>query len=397
MEKTLSRSLLAVVAWAALAAGCGPNHPDPVPYQLVLVGTAQFVGLGGTSQWTARIRQTDFSETDVTGQAQWQSSDPKVASISSGGVLTAVAFGSTVVSVHYQSFFEQRTVQIVPRAAVGLTLTTSLSFTAVGQTRQLVAVVRFNDNSTIDVSTDAEWHSNDPSIVDVTASGAATASGLGTATITVKYGAMGLTTLMTVLPPGAFVVSGRVRLPGNGGGGQLLGVPGFTVTNTDLGSSVLSNAQGRYTIVAAIGTRLTFEKSGFEPAELVVSRPTEEPTVQQLIRIPAGETATATIFENDVTYDPSPLFHCDNCRLIRVVSPAAGTLHVQINWTASFGALALWINGAQLDGTGPQPLIADVPVNAGESVLYVRVGSGHFINFTLKTSFLPSPSGSHWE
>jgi hypothetical protein len=377
-----------------LAAGCGANHPAPTPKDLVLVGSAQLVGLGGTTRWTAEYRLTDFSETDVTDQAQLQSSDPKVVSISKGGVLTAAGYGSVVISASYQSFSVRRTVQVVPLEALGLTVTTSLSFTAVGQTRQLVAVVRFNDNSTVDVSADTEWHSSDSSIVDVTASGALTTTGLGTTMITAKYGAQGLTALVTVEPPGTIVVSGRVRLPGNGGEGQLLGVAGFKVTNTDLGNSVLSDAQGRYAIVAAVGTRLTFEKTGFEPAELVVAGPTAVPAVQQLIRIPAGETATTTIFENDVTYDPSPSFHCDNCRLIRVVCPATGSLTVQLNWTGTSKTLVFWANGQQsISAAGAQEHVLTLAVSAGELLLYINAGIGNFVNLTVSTSFGPSSVG----
>jgi hypothetical protein len=360
----------------------------------VLTGTSQFVGLGSTSQWTVRERLTNWTETDMPGPPEWESSDPKVASVSPDGVVTAVAFGAAVISVRYQSLSARKSVLIFPKSPLGLGVITDLNFTAAGETRQLTAVVRFNDDSTIDVTADTQWTSNDSSIALVTASGVLTTAGFGTGTITVQYGTLTANASVSVLPPGAISVSGRVRLPGNGGGGQFLGVAGFTVTNTDLGNSALSNAQGRYSIVAAIGNRLTFEKTGFETAELVVSSASADPTVQQLIRITAGETATTRIFENDITYDPSPAFHCDNCRLIRVVSPAAGTLHVQID---SSGSVVLWTNGVQFGMTTASQLIADVAVDAGESLLYIRGGFGAFTSLTLKTSLLPSPSGGLWE
>ena len=185
----------------------------------------------------------------------------------------------------------------------------------------------------------SQWTSSDSSITHSSPlRSVLTTTGYGTATITVRYGALTFGEGMSVLPPGGFIVTGRVRLPGNGGGGEHLGVPGFTVTNTDLGFSVVSDTQGRYGIAAGNGMRLTFEKAGFETTELIVSSATFDQAVQQLIRLTAGDTATTTIFENDVAYDPSPAFHCENCRLIRVVSPAAGTLHIQVDWPSSFAS-----------------------------------------------------------
>jgi hypothetical protein len=383
-----------VAALAAVGIGCGPTQPAPTPRDLVLTGTSLLVGLGATRQWTVRLRLTDYTETDIPGPAEWASSDPKVASVSSNGLITSASFGTTVISVHYQSAWARKTMIVSPLTPVGLGVPTDLAFTGVGETRQLTAVMRSNDDSTVDVSADAQWTSSDSSVAAVTPSGIATTTGFGSVTISVQYGGLTATALVSVFPPGGFLVSGRVRLPGNGGEGQFLGVPDFTVTNPDYGNSVTSNTRGSYTIVAAMGTHLAFTKTGFEPAELVVSESTGDATVQQLIRITAGDSATTHIFPNDVTYDPSPAFHCDNCRLIRVVSPTAGTLHVQIDWTSG-GALVLWTNGARFDGTGPQQLIADISVDAGESVLYVRAGSS--ASFTLKTSLLAPPGGGLWE
>jgi len=363
---------------------------------LVLSGTPQIVGVGSTSQLTARLQFTDYSVTDMPSPPEWVSSDPKVASVSPSGVVTAVGFGSAVISAKYQTAIGRQNVQVVQLAPLGLSVATNLSFTSVGQTAQLTALVRYNNNTSIDVTGETQWNSSNPSVVAVTASGDLTTTGLGSATITGQYGTMQLTTVATVLPPGTFVVSGRIRLPGNGGGGELLGVPGFTVTNTDLGNSVVSNAQGQYTIPGvSVLTRLLFEKAGFEPAELVVTGANASPTVQQLIRIVGGGTASATIFENDITYDPSPAFHCDNCRLVRVVNSEAGALHVQIDWTGTSGALLLWTNGTTFGSeAGTKQLIADIPMAAGETALYIRAGSGNFVQLTLKTSF---GTGGHWE
>jgi hypothetical protein len=57
--------------------------------------------LGRTFQLTATARFSNGGE-DVTNAATWESSNPDVAPISSGGLLTGLAEGLTVVTATYQ-------------------------------------------------------------------------------------------------------------------------------------------------------------------------------------------------------------------------------------------------------------------------------------------------------
>ena len=57
--------------------------------------------LGRTFQMTATARLSNGGE-DVTRAASWESSNPSVAPITPGGLLTGLANGSTVVTATYQ-------------------------------------------------------------------------------------------------------------------------------------------------------------------------------------------------------------------------------------------------------------------------------------------------------
>jgi hypothetical protein len=57
--------------------------------------------LGRTFQMTATARFSNGGE-DVTNGATWESSNPSVGPISSGGLLTGRAIGSTLVTATYQ-------------------------------------------------------------------------------------------------------------------------------------------------------------------------------------------------------------------------------------------------------------------------------------------------------
>jgi hypothetical protein len=80
------------------------------------------------------------------------------------------------------------------------------------------------------------------------------------------------------------------------------------------------------------------------------------------------------------------------CQLIRVVSPGSGTLHLKFTWNRPTVSLTAWIAGQPFPGAAPGPLDIDVPVGAGEMVLYVGASSGviaeaDFLTLTVTTTF----------
>ena len=74
-----------------------------------------------------------------------------------------------------------------------------------------------------------------------------------------------------------------------------------------------------------------------------------------------------------------------------MVSPSAGTLRLRPAWTDSRVPLSLWANGQLFMGASTE-LTADVPVGAGELVVYVgaipavSLPDGLYLPFTLETS-----------
>lgn len=59
------------------------------------------ISVGGTQQFTANGTYSDGSTRDVTGSVTWSSSYTNVATISSGGLATGIAAGSTVITATY--------------------------------------------------------------------------------------------------------------------------------------------------------------------------------------------------------------------------------------------------------------------------------------------------------
>jgi len=108
------RSSLVLVSLCLVIAACGSDDPSPpTPVAPTPTTTAVQVRAAGDASGTLEAGQTrQFAATatlstgttsDVTQQATWQSSTPAVATVSSTGLVTAVAAGDADISATYQS------------------------------------------------------------------------------------------------------------------------------------------------------------------------------------------------------------------------------------------------------------------------------------------------------
>lgn len=79
-----------------------PQPPAPAqPSSLALTGATSLQAVGETSQLTATATYPDGTTKDVTRDAQWTSSFPAIASISTDGIVTARALGITSILLRY--------------------------------------------------------------------------------------------------------------------------------------------------------------------------------------------------------------------------------------------------------------------------------------------------------
>ena len=277
-----------------------------------------------------------------------------------------------------------------------LKVTGNVSLAAVGESNQLQAIATFVNGDTADVTNLASWvPMTNPSVIRVS-KGLVIADALGYGQLEVIYGGQRTSTPVTVTPPGTYLIRGFV-FPGHDGDTDFLGMPGVRIVDTNSGRTTVSSTSGAYspgwyTLGGLNGrTGIAFDIAGYEPAELVVTGPAigggGDVQVQPLYRITAGETVQTTIATYDVAYAVGPSDRCVNCRLIRVVNPTSGTLHLALTWDVPSAALALWANGQRFAGSSDGALSVDVPVSPGELVLYIGVGTSDLgrVKMTLAT------------
>ena len=94
--------IVVTVVVAGLAIGCSNSSTSPSTVSSVTV-TGAAPAVGAAVQFTATAALSDGTTQDVTSLAAWQSSDPSAATVSSTGVVTAMAAGTVDVTATYQN------------------------------------------------------------------------------------------------------------------------------------------------------------------------------------------------------------------------------------------------------------------------------------------------------
>ena len=150
-------------------------------------------GAGQTAQLAAVVRDGQGSVIS-NAAVSWSSSDPGVARVGSGGLVTAVADGETTVTATSGSASGTATV----RVRIGTTPSVSVSpaaatLAALGATLQLTA---HDENG--ETITSLTWNSDKSDIASVSGSGLVTAIAPGQATITATAGSAAGTSVVTV-------------------------------------------------------------------------------------------------------------------------------------------------------------------------------------------------------
>jgi len=97
---------------------------------------------GESVQLTANAVKSDNSVEDVSGQAAWQSSDPRVVEISSSGVAKAIARGEAMIMVRFQSRSASTRTFVLPAGTFRLSgKVTDSGFAVVGATVAIIGGV----------------------------------------------------------------------------------------------------------------------------------------------------------------------------------------------------------------------------------------------------------------
>ncbi len=186
--------------------------------------------VGGRQQFTATGNYSDGSHQDLTSSATWTSSSPSIATITSTGLATGVAAGSTTIKAASGSIYGTTTLTVT--AASNFTISASPSSVSVAQGHQGTSTITTTGvngfNSSIALSATGAPSGTSVAFNPTTIP----APGSGTSIMTITVGSS--------TPVGTYPIT----VIGNGGGIQQPTTVTLTVTAASTGISLDGNVHG---------------------------------------------------------------------------------------------------------------------------------------------------------
>ncbi|MDE2825366.1 MAG: Ig-like domain-containing protein [Gemmatimonadota bacterium] len=177
-----------VMLIVATLAACGkdsPTEPARVSSSIVLSSRSVIItAIGQTLQINATVLDQDNNVlTDAS--VAWSSSNPAIASVSSGGLVTVVSNGTAQIRATSGGVSADANVMVTQVAASVAIAPTSATLAQLGENIQLEAAVYDSGNAPIPGAS-VTWSSSNPLVATVSATGLVTAVSNGTARITAE-------------------------------------------------------------------------------------------------------------------------------------------------------------------------------------------------------------------
>jgi uncharacterized protein YjdB len=128
----------------------------------------------------------------------WSSNNPAAATVSSTGLVTAVAAGTATITATSETKTGTSTITVSPVPVASVAVQPPTASVTIGTTAQLVAITKDSIGGTLSGRT-VTWGSSDPTTVSVSSTGLVSALKLGNATITATSEGKSGTSLVTVV------------------------------------------------------------------------------------------------------------------------------------------------------------------------------------------------------
>lgn len=155
--------------------------------------------VGATQQFAATGTLSNNTTRDVTQLVTWESSNTGIAAINAGGTASSLSGGSTVITA---TLGVSGTATLTVKSLVSIAVTPASPTIDVGSTLQFTATGTFSDNSTQDITASVTWGSANTGVATISnasgSKGVATATALGSTTITATSGGLSRSVTLAV-------------------------------------------------------------------------------------------------------------------------------------------------------------------------------------------------------
>lgn len=129
-KRLILAALLLVLSWSCGSSPASspgsPTSSSPTVTSIAVAGVTTLSGVGQTAQLTATATLSDGTTQNVTALATWASSNTAIATVSSGGLVTAVTSGSVTITATYQGKSSTATITLSFSTSTGNTMTATI-------------------------------------------------------------------------------------------------------------------------------------------------------------------------------------------------------------------------------------------------------------------------------
>jgi Bacterial Ig-like domain (group 2) len=160
-----------------LAAGCRGFFVNPTLTSLAVAPTSASLVEGHTQQITATGTYDDGSTKDLTGSAAWATSDSTVATVSSGGLVTAASTisnppGTATITATSGTVSATSTITVNTGPLTAIAISTTTPNPAAGQTVVFTALGTYSGSSQQQDITDlVSWTSTNTAVIATISNG----------------------------------------------------------------------------------------------------------------------------------------------------------------------------------------------------------------------------------
>ena len=170
----LRAAIFLSVAAAALAAGCGQPSGPKIDSIAVTAPAMDALPKGTTRQYAAIGHYTDNTTADISSLVVWKA-EGSVITVSnetgSRGLVTAAAFGQTVLSATYQDVTGTANISVSAATLKSILVAPQSAVLANGTTLQLSATAVYSDLTNLDVTQMVTWKTASSAIATISSSG----------------------------------------------------------------------------------------------------------------------------------------------------------------------------------------------------------------------------------
>jgi len=179
-----------IIGFIMCVVGCSTaKTPTPTP-TLILISiniepnSPAYLGVNFIQQFTAIGTYSDGSTADITSQVTWTSTAANVAIISTYGVATGLAAGTTdIIAAMYGATSSSVPLTVISLISITISPASPANL-AVGATQQFSAIGTYSDGSTVDITYESTWTSSgNGNIATISSTGLATGVASGIAKI----------------------------------------------------------------------------------------------------------------------------------------------------------------------------------------------------------------------